>query len=996
MPISNSNDTLIALKHALSAEEEPKRKSARTADATKKTKAAKAVKEENAVKEARETKKDDPVGKRKAAKAVRRKENIDNPAEMDTSEPQSPAGKGKKSKAATIARTKAIEKVTAQLKTVEKVPKIRLNGRSSKSGLRISQRDGEVVRKIPVKPYVPIGLGIVDGDSTREGLINAIENGRLSPSEAMVALRKLRDSLVVKVPTGPGGPTSDSIGQIKAYRNIKDGIQNKPLKYLPGTGRSASPVVYQPLRRRLQRSRPRLSSIVGRSLPRKVVDVKTGPITGKGLDIKTVSAEELKLVPVERPQESVPTLSYGLERVLFNPGVYHLQDPRSRVFNFDPYLQTIMPVHEFDFNALKQYITSSRDEALLRIAKEEKKKYTGSTSSMTSALAHFHFLLSQWRPINTGMLSQDFPVEFKTFTALQRGPSAVFLRYKDGTYAIDADKQYDSANILSMLGKSMEKLLTLPTDDFEKYRKENSDQISEEDRNEAEAFNYTTIGDFLLRSQLDAYDPRLPGTGMFDLKTRAVVSIRMDTKAYEEGRGYEIRHRQGEWESYEREYYDMIRSAFLKYSLQVRMGRMDGIFVAFHNTERIFGFQYISLPEMDYALHGTDNTAIGDAEFRLSLELLNRVLDRAIEKYPEKSLRLHFETRGDATPFMYIFAEPMEEQEIEKIQASNRDEILKFEQGVLGLNQKSEEELLEEKRKAEWEVLRAQVEASMEKDELDYQEAKGIAADVLEDSEYWDELSPDEKATAIHELINSSAFNEARDEIRSTGFCGDTQLDNTSEEVEEQDLHGTDSHPEAANDDVSEAAHESGTAESEFEDLDSKFDDSDASGPSNNNHELVENKNLLHDELAEHSDTFIEAGTSENSKTTTDETVLNTTPFVTAESGAEDNKSPVDVFAMTLTIRNLVNGEYVARPTELNDSDKWTIEYNLVDVAGTRSQLIYEACKKRRAKTLSEEKKTNAFNSQYLSKLRKLSQKGRRWRQDQNEIDAAVPVKRLD
>ena len=44
-----------------------------------------------------------------------------------------------------------------------------------------------------------------------------------------------------------------------------------------------------------------------------------------------------------------------------------------------------------------------------------------------------------------------------------------------------------------------------------------------------------------------------------------------------------------------RRFYDMTRSAFLKYSMQVRIGNMDGIFVAYHNTARIFGFQYISL-----------------------------------------------------------------------------------------------------------------------------------------------------------------------------------------------------------------------------------------------------------------------------------------------------------------------------------------------------------------------------------------------------------------
>jgi len=31
-----------------------------------------------------------------------------------------------------------------------------------------------------------------------------------------------------------------------------------------------------------------------------------------------------------------------------------------------------------------------------------------------------------------------------------------------------------------------------------------------------------------MRSQLDACDPRLPGSGVFDIKTRATVAIRKD------------------------------------------------------------------------------------------------------------------------------------------------------------------------------------------------------------------------------------------------------------------------------------------------------------------------------------------------------------------------------------------------------------------------------------------------------------------------------------
>lgn len=343
-----------------------------------------------------------------------------------------------------------------------------------------------------------------------------------------------------------------------------------------------------------------------------------------------------------------------------------------------------MPVTEFDFAALKDYITSSQDEILRNEAIKSNKKYIGSSSSMTSVLSHFHYLLSAWRPIRTDVLSRGFDDNAKNYTRIMRAPAAMILRYKDGVYAIDADKEFDSANILMNLGKSMEKLLTLPKDEFERYRRSHQNKITpEEEASLPESYHYSTMGDFLMRSQLDAHDPRLPGTGMFDLKTRAVISIRMDARNFEAGLGYQIKSRFGKYESYEREYFDMIRAAFLKYSLQVRIGRMDGIFVAFHNIERIFGFQYISLPEMDKAIHGQTDTALGDGEFRLSLQLWNKVLNRATEKYPGKSLRFHFETRDTAMPFMYIFYEPVTDEEIEAIQTRNKAEIDAYQQRIL-------------------------------------------------------------------------------------------------------------------------------------------------------------------------------------------------------------------------------------------------------------------------------------------------------------------------
>ena len=355
-------------------------------------------------------------------------------------------------------------------------------------------------------------------------------------------------------------------------------------------------------------------------------------------DIATTSPNEMDLRALDIAQQPVPALQYGLDRVLFNPGVYQLQDLRTRIYNFDPYLQKIMPVSEFDFNALKQFVTSSQDPALANIANTYKKKYVGSTSSMTGALSHFHYLLSAWRLINIDMLSKAFPEQANTFTQIQRAPVSLFLRWQSqtGTYAIDADKEYDRPNVLAMLGKSLEKLLTIPKGEYEAYRRSTSGDSAKTADLEPESYHYSTLGDILMRSQLDAYDPRLPGTGMFDLKTRAVISIRMNVSDYETGSGYEIRAGQGRYESFEREYYDMLRATALKYSLQARMGRMDGIFVAYHNVARIFGFQYISLEELDRALHGQADRILGDQEFKLSLIILNRILDKATQRFPNQ------------------------------------------------------------------------------------------------------------------------------------------------------------------------------------------------------------------------------------------------------------------------------------------------------------------------------------------------------------------------
>ena len=56
-------------------------------------------------------------------------------------------------------------------------------------------------------------------------------------------------------------------------------------------------------------------------------------------------------------------------------------------------------------------------------------------------------------------------------------------------------------------------------------------------------------------------------------------------------------------------FYDLIRGAFLKWSFQLKIGRMDGAFVAYHNVEKIQGFEYITKKEIDKRIFGTEKYA---------------------------------------------------------------------------------------------------------------------------------------------------------------------------------------------------------------------------------------------------------------------------------------------------------------------------------------------------------------------------------------------------
>ncbi|KAH9891676.1 mitochondrial protein Pet127-domain-containing protein [Cubamyces lactineus] len=389
------------------------------------------------------------------------------------------------------------------------------------------------------------------------------------------------------------------------------------------------------------------------------------PRSGKRLEEKTVVVTKGTLLdrsfqPLQDVQRArrkhIPQLAHGLNEVLQREGVHWLRDPQTQKYNFPEYLETIPRVEDFAFDRLPEFTPSSRDQDFVASVKRAGCRFAGSTSSLTGILTQIYLLLSEEKSLNISDLSEEFVKAPRFFTPGQRIPSSVILRYQNGIYTTDYDGERDSSDpeeiILLPLGTLLEKFLTLSKDEFGGFLKSNT---SGQYPKLQDVHRYAKYGKFLMRSQLDCYDKTLPGTGVFDLKTRAISAIRHDVHNYLNYINYKIESLTGREDSFESEYYDMIRSAFLEYSFQARIGNMDGVLVAYHNTARIFGFQYISLREMDRCLFGREDA--GDRVFIRCVALMELLYEHITRCFPSQSVKVTFEKRSTV---VRAWVEPLE------------------------------------------------------------------------------------------------------------------------------------------------------------------------------------------------------------------------------------------------------------------------------------------------------------------------------------------------
>ena len=110
---------------------------------------------------------------------------------------------------------------------------------------------------------------------------------------------------------------------------------------------------------------------------------------------------------------------------------------------------------------------------------------------------------------------------------------------------------------------------------------------------------------------------------------------------------------------------------------------MDGAFVAYHNTQRVFGFEYIKLKEMEERVFGWSE--FSDQIFKASLVLIEKVLDYILTDMGENSkqiLKLGFyanEQRKLLDIFVEIFEDEEEYKErTQKGVLKNSDDALEY------------------------------------------------------------------------------------------------------------------------------------------------------------------------------------------------------------------------------------------------------------------------------------------------------------------------------
>lgn len=383
-----------------------------------------------------------------------------------------------------------------------------------------------------------------------------------------------------------------------------------------------------------------------------------------------------------------------------------------------------------------------------------------------------------------------------------------------------------------------------------------------------------------------------------------------------------------------------------------------------------------------------------------------------------------------------------------EVQSHNDAKIQEFERNVLGLTHGdgSEADVTQEED-SKWENIQADVQEAMDKDELSVDDP-GQGQEAIDDGAEEIESAPDRPevfeqgplyasknaACADDDMTAASAGSEEEDGDREDDDEANGEEEREEEEEDENDdgeveNRGYQEDLEALLEEkASIKANDVGEAEREVGGDDAERTDIAPSGNSQVEvHDDVDLLTQLRNENDTPSETFRQVSVDEATESTDGKEDTSTlsdanTDGIPEEEGQQEfqiqadqryldsidqeaaqansaarSSSSEDILAMTITLRNKVNGQFVLRPEQMTAADEWSIEYSLSEVTEQpRARALYEACRRRRSKKMEQVVPENAeVINGYIQRLREMSAKGRAWRKEQDKRDTERPVEVL-
>lgn len=398
---------------------------------------------------------------------------------------------------------------------------------------------------------------------------------------------------------------------------------------------------------------------------------------------------------------------------------------------------------------------------------------------------------------------------------------------------------------------------------------------------------------------------------------------------------------------------------------------------------------------------------------------------------------------------MYIFAEPVTEEQVAEIQGQNQAKMLEFERKILGLSSAEEsQDQVTREDDGRWDDIQASVQEAMDKDALSVDDPFEDQQSEDGDVEEHDAL-PDGQKIIEEGPLYANRERILREEDRSAetavGDANDLEEDEDRESAEEVVEGDEEQVEEEADEESEENAKVESEEENELEDVDVLEDpaeaieeDSAVTKDPADSHKTLEGRTASTNEdpiamrieasdparkeeegqteseaeiakppatgqstLCAEKSAYIppvlgEEPTGSKYPTEADSPFLDAMDEETARSHADASSS--EILAMSLTLRNKVNHKFVHRPEKLKPDDVWSIEYSLVEVpTQKRAHALYEACQTRRKKKLDAPEVPEGAEviNQYLAHLRELSKRGKQWRKKMDERDRERPVQVL-